>query len=140
MQTSLCASAAATVVVLAILTALAAQEAAPSPADLMKDTVVRAALDAAKAGEPQAIEDQIRFCEVPAPPFKERARGETLRQAFQQRGLRNVRVDTVGNVLGDRAGAAARPRVVLSAHLDTVFAEDTVVKVQRSGPVLRGPG
>ena len=140
MQTSLCASAAATVVVLAILTAIAAQEAAPSPADLMKDPAVRAALDAARAGEAQAIEDQIRFCEVPAPPFKERARGETLRQAFQQLGLRNVRVDTVGNVLGERAGAAARPRVVLSAHLDTVFAEDTVVKVQRNGAVLRGPG
>jgi tripeptide aminopeptidase len=138
MKTSLCAS--ATVVVLAILTGLGAQEKAPSPADLMRDPLVRAALDAAKAGEAQAIEDQIRFCEVPAPSFKERARGEVLRQAFQQLGLRNVRVDTAGNVLGDRAGAAARPRLVLSAHLDTVFPEDTDVKVKRTGAVLRGPG
>ncbi len=96
---------------------------------MLKDPLVKASLDAARAGEPRTIEDQIRFCEVPAPPFKEAARGEVLRQTFQQLGLRNVRVDKVGNVLGDRPGAAARPRVVLSAHLDTVFPEETDVRV-----------
>jgi tripeptide aminopeptidase len=140
MKTSLCAFAASVAMLPALLTALRAQEIAPGPADLMKDPQVRAALDAAKAGEAQAIDDQVRFCEVPAPSFKERARGEVLRQAFQQLGLRNVRVDPAGNVLGDRAGAAARPRLVLSAHLDTVFPEDTDVKVKRNGAVLRGPG
>jgi len=140
MKTSLCAFAAAVVVVLGILAALRAQGIGPSPADLWKDPVVRAALDAVKAGEAQAIDDQVRFCEVPAPTFKERARGEVVRQAFQQLGLRNVRVDAVGNVLGDRPGAAARPRLVLSAHLDTVFPDDVGVKVTRSGTVLRGPG
>lgn len=106
----------------------------------MKDPVVKASLDAARANEAQTIEDQIRVCEVPAPPFKESARGEMLRQTFLQLGLRNVRVDKAGNVLGDRPGAADRPRVVLSAHLDTVFPEETDVKVKRDGPVLRGPG
>ena len=102
--------------------------------------MVRAALDAARSIEPQTIADQIRFCEQPAPPFQEAARGELLRQAFQQLGLRNVRVDSAGNVIGDRAGSAARPRLVLSAHLDTVFPEGTDVKVRREGTVLRGPG
>ena len=74
------------------------------------------------------------------PPFKERARGEVLRQAFQQAGLRNVRFDRVGNVLGDRPGMAARPHVVLAAHQDTVFPEETDVKVRRDGAILRGPG
>ena len=34
----------------------------------------------AKAHEPQTIEDEIRFCEIPAPSFKEdaRTRGEFL--------------------------------------------------------------
>src|SRR5207247_1581086 len=77
-----------------------AQQSPSGAADLLKDPAVKAALDAAKASEPQTIEDEIRFCEVPAPSFKETARGEVLKQTFQQLGLQNVRVDRVGNVLG----------------------------------------
>jgi tripeptide aminopeptidase len=124
----------------AALTAFAAQSGSPAPTDLLKDPAVSAAIEAARLIEPQTIEDQIRFCEVPAPPFKERARGEVLRLAFQQAGLRNVRFDRVGNVLGDRPGLAARPHLVLSAHQDTVFPEETDVKVRRDGAILRGPG
>jgi tripeptide aminopeptidase len=111
-----------------------------SPADLLTDHRIKAALEVAKTSEPQTIDDQIRICEVPAPTFKESARGEMLRRAFQQVGLRNVHVDDVGNVLGDLTGAAARPRLVLSAHLDTVFPDGTDVRVKREGTILRGPG
>ncbi len=115
-------------------------QGAASPADLVKDAAVRAAIDGAKASEPQTIEDQIRFCEIPAPSFKEEVRGRELQRVFQQLGLQNVRVDKAGNVLGDYAGASARPRVVMAAHLDTVFPEATNVKVKREGAVLHGPG
>ena len=112
----------------------------PNVAELLRDPLVRASLDAARQGEALTLEDQIRICEVPAPPFQEASRGEVLRQSFQELGLRNVRVDKAGNVLGDRPGASARPRLVLSAHLDTVFPEQTDVTVKRQGAVLRGPG
>jgi len=118
----------------------AAQEKRTMAADLLKDPAVKAALDAAKANEPQTIEDQIRFCEVAAPPFKEAARGNLLKSTFEQLGLQNVRVDKAGNVLGDRSGAGPRPRFVIAAHLDTVFPEGTDVTVKREGAVLRGPG
>lgn len=101
---------------------------------------VKLALDAVRSGEPRTIDDQIRFCEVPAPPFKEGARAEVLRRAFVSVGLANVRVDKVGNVLGERPGRQARPHVVLAAHLDTVFPPETDVRVRREGPVLRGAG
>jgi tripeptide aminopeptidase len=120
--------------------AVRAQEKPGAAPDLLKDPAVRAAVDAAKANEPQAIEDQIRFCEVPAPSFQETARGQVLKETFQQLGLQNVRVDNAGNVLGDRPGAAQRPRFVIAAHLDTVFPEGTDVKVKREGTVLHGPG
>jgi acetylornithine deacetylase/succinyl-diaminopimelate desuccinylase-like protein len=117
------------------------QGASPSPADLLKDPAVKAAVDAAKATEAQTIADQIRYCEIPAPSFKEDARGQELKRVFTQLGLRNVRVDKVGNVLGDYPGsAAARPHLVLAAHLDTVFPEGTDVKVKREGTLLKGPG
>jgi acetylornithine deacetylase/succinyl-diaminopimelate desuccinylase-like protein len=116
-----------------------AQETA-SAGDLLKDPAVKAALDAAKATEAQTIADQIRICEIPAPPFKEEVRGQELKRVFEQLGLQNVRVDKVGNVLGDYPGAAPRPRAVIAAHLDTVFPEGTDVKVKRQGNVLHAPG
>jgi tripeptide aminopeptidase len=117
-----------------------AQGGSPSPADLLKDPAVKAAIDAVKATEAQTIADQIRFCEIPAPEFKEEVRGQELKRVFTQLGLQNVRVDKVGNVLGDYPGAAARPHLVLAAHLDTVFPEGTDVKVKREGNLLKGPG
>jgi acetylornithine deacetylase/succinyl-diaminopimelate desuccinylase-like protein len=116
------------------------QQPESNAAELVKDPAVKAALDAAKANEAQTIADQIRFCEVPAPSFKETARGDVLKRTFEQLGLQNVRVDKAGNVLGDYPGAAPRPRVVMAAHLDTVFPEGTDVKVKREGSVLRAPG
>jgi len=111
----------------------------PAAVRLMSQPAVRTALDAVKANEPSAIADQIRFCEIPAPSFKEEARGKELQRVFQQIGLQNVRVDKVGNVLGDYGGAP-HPHLVIAAHLDTVFPEGTDVKVKREGNVLRGPG
>jgi acetylornithine deacetylase/succinyl-diaminopimelate desuccinylase-like protein len=118
----------------------AAADAPAAVAQLLKQPAVKAAVEAAKASEAQTIDDEIRFCEVAAPPFKEAARAEVLRRAFLQGGLSNVRLDKAGNVIGDRPGAAAHPHLVIAAHLDTVFPEGTDVKVTRKGSVLRGPG
>ena len=71
------------------------------------DSAVRAALDGVRADEPQVVADQIRLCEIPAPPFQETARGQAMKAAFEQLGLANVRIDKAGNVLGDRPGVAA---------------------------------
>jgi acetylornithine deacetylase/succinyl-diaminopimelate desuccinylase-like protein len=93
-----------------------------------------------RAAEPQTIEDQIRLCEVEAPPFKEAKRAELYAQLFKEVGLTNVRIDKEGNVLGEKRGTQARPHLVFSAHLDTVFPEGTPVTVTREGTLLRGPG
>jgi acetylornithine deacetylase/succinyl-diaminopimelate desuccinylase-like protein len=107
---------------------------------LAAQPAVSAALAAAKGDEPQTLETQIRLTEIPAPPFGESARGEEMRRLFQQAGLRRVRIDKAGNVLGERPGSAAHPHVVIAAHLDTVFPAETNVKVRRSGTVLHAPG
>jgi acetylornithine deacetylase/succinyl-diaminopimelate desuccinylase-like protein len=117
-----------------------AQQGADVGARLMQDAAVKAALQAARDDEPHTLEDQVRLCEVPAPPFKETARGRTYAEAFRSLGLKNVRIDKEGNVLGERPGMAARPHLVFSAHLDTVFPEGTDVTVKREGTTFRGPG
>ncbi|MEW6320245.1 MAG: M20/M25/M40 family metallo-hydrolase [Acidobacteriota bacterium] len=118
----------------------AQQNAAALGPDLLKQPAVRAALDAARAAEADTIEEQIRLCEVEAPPFKEARRAELYARLFREAGLQNVRIDRVGNVLGERPGRQRRPHLVFSAHLDTVFPEGTDVRVTREGTVLRGPG
>jgi len=127
-----------------LLTSLASvsaqQDAINVGGRLMADVTIKRALEAIKAAEPQTIDDQVRLCEVEAPPFKETKRAEVYARMFREAGLQNVRIDKVGNVLGDRPGAQPRPRLVFSAHLDTVFPEGTDVKVKREGTLLKGPG
>ena len=120
--------------------AFAQQDAVNLGAKLLSDPAIKAAVEAIKTAEPQTIEDQVRLCEVEAPPFKEAKRADVYARMFREAGLQNVRIDKEGNVLGDRPGTQPRPRLVFSAHLDTVFPEGTDVTVKRDGAVLRGPG
>jgi tripeptide aminopeptidase len=113
---------------------------AQNPAALMQEPAIQAALDAAVRNEPHFIEEQIRVCEIPAPPFHEEARGKEMARLFQQLGLKDVRIDKAGNAIGVRPGASAHPNLLFQAHLDTVFPEGTDVKVKRDGDVLRAPG
>ena len=118
----------------------AQQGGADLATQLMQQPTTAAAVRMADGLEPWVLEQQVAVCEVPAPPFAESARGEVYRQAFMRLGLRNVRVDAVGNVIGERPGSAASPHLVFSAHLDTVFPEGTPVNVSRKGRQLHGPG
>jgi acetylornithine deacetylase/succinyl-diaminopimelate desuccinylase-like protein len=111
-----------------------------SPAELNTDPTVRAAVEAARRNEPRTVELQARLCEIPAPPYQEAARGQELQRLFQELGLRDVRVDAAGNVIGVRGGKAPRPNLVFAAHLDTVFPAGTNVQVTRAGDLLKGPG
>jgi acetylornithine deacetylase/succinyl-diaminopimelate desuccinylase-like protein len=122
------------------LPAGAQQNAADIGPRLLGDATVKAALEAARRNEPQLIEEQVRLCEIEAPPFKEEKRGLAMKAVFERLGLRNVRTDEVGNVLGERPGRSARPHLLFAAHLDTVFPESTDVRVKREGTRLKGPG
>lgn len=126
------------------LCSLASISAQQNPSELgsflLQTPAVRGAVDAARTIEPQTIENQINLCEVEAPPFQEARRAQLFAQMLREAGVKNVRIDLEGNVIGERAGQQARPNVVLSAHLDTVFPKGTTVKVRREGSVLYGPG
>ena len=120
-----------------------AATATPAPDDIRRIAeapAVRAALAAVRRAEAMAVEDQIRLCEIPAPPFQERARAQAFADLLRDAGLQNVRLDREGNVVGERPGRAASPAVVIAAHLDTVFPPGTPTKVRRAGAVLHGPG
>jgi tripeptide aminopeptidase len=85
------------------------------------------------------LEQQIAVCEIPAPPFQESARAADYARRFTALGYQPT-VDAVGNVIATRRGAGGGRRLVLAAHLDTVFPEGTDVRVRRTGTRLAGPG
>lgn len=86
------------------------------------------------------ITQQVAICEIPAPPFKEAARAAAYRDRLVELGVKDVRIDREGNVIGEIRGTRPGPTVLLSGHLDTVFPEGTDVKVKRDGTKLSGPG
>lgn len=88
------------------------------------------------------VADIITLTEIPAPPFKEAAKGKAFMAMLKAEGLTDVEMDPEGNVMGLRRGTgpAGGPVVVLAAHQDTVFPEGTVVKVRREGTKLSAPG
>jgi acetylornithine deacetylase/succinyl-diaminopimelate desuccinylase-like protein len=107
---------------------------------LLSDPAVQSALTAIQNNEPEIIAEQIRVCEIPAPPFHEQQRALEFKRLFEQLRLADVHIDQAGNVIGTRPGANPHPSIVLAAHLDTVFPEGTSVKVTRDGSILKGPG
>jgi len=109
-------------------------------AQLAADPSIRAALDAVKRIEPEILVEQRRVCEIAAPPFAEQKRAAEFERIFKSLGLQNVRIDKEGNVIGERPGKAARPNLLLAAHLDTVFGPEVDVHNTISGTKMKGPG
>ncbi len=114
--------------------ALMAQNAPADPPALAR------ALELLKTTNAWTVDKQIALCEIPAPPFKERVRGEAFRREMLALGYADAHIDEVGNVVAELAGSAKGPTVMLAGHLDTVFPEGTAVKVTRDGDRLKGPG
>jgi tripeptide aminopeptidase len=121
--------------------------AAPDPAKSLTKLVASPAFKAAAAkldaDYDRTVADIVTLTEIPAPPFKEEARGKAYLAMLKAHGLTNVEMDAEGNVMGVRPGSVTRgkgPFVVIAAHLDTVFPEGTDVKVKREGTRLMAPG
>jgi tripeptide aminopeptidase len=94
-----------------------------------------------KADDATAFAEQKRITEIPAPPYKEKVRAEYLLKRMQELGFEDASIDTEGNVIALRRGTAGgRPKLVVSAHLDTVFPEGTDVTVKEKDGVILAPG
>src|SRR5258707_8837519 len=91
-----------------------------------------------RAHEADFLQWQQEVARIPAPPFAETPRAEWLRDRFQEFGLQDVSIDSVGNVFGLRPGAGQHC-ISLSAHLDTVFPAGTSLNIRQEGRRLYGP-
>jgi tripeptide aminopeptidase len=78
------------------------------------------------------------ICETPAPTFFEKERGELVAKLLREMGLKPL-TDAVGNVLTEVPGGTGR-RVLVAAHLDTVFSKETNVNIKEGNQKLFAPG
>ena len=97
-------------------------------------------LDAVKADHDRSIEDLKMLTEIEAPPFKEQKRAEAFLARMKALGLTDAKIDAEGNVIGLRKGTGNGPKLLVSAHLDTVFPAGTDVKVKERDGKLHAPG
>ncbi|MEO6393662.1 MAG: M20/M25/M40 family metallo-hydrolase [Pyrinomonadaceae bacterium] len=108
--------------------------------ELLNDERVRAASQLFSERADAYVDEQIRLCEIAAPPFGEGPRAEYFAGRMRELGLSEVQLDEVGNCVAWRPGSVAEPLVVLSAHLDTVFPAGTDCTVRRERGRLFAPG
>src|SRR6201998_588031 len=100
---------------------------------------VRAALEWLDKDLNWVTEQQVRLTDIPAPSFQEEKRAEAVKALLTAEGL-SLRVDKMGNVIGELRGTREGGVVLLTAHLDTVFPAGTDVQVKREGDRLMAPG
>ncbi len=94
--------------------------------------------------QPQLRLWQLEMTAIPAPTFHEGQRASWFLERFRSFGLANVHLDEQGNALGELGTlqASGPGFLLLSAHLDTVFAPGVNTQPTQSAdnPVLFGPG
>jgi len=107
---------------------------------LMGAPAVQKLLEAVKADHERSVEDLKLLTEIEAPPFKEQKRAEAFLARMKALGLADAKIDAEGNVVGLRKGTGNGPKLLVSAHLDTVFPAGTDVKVKERDGKLYAPG
>src|SRR5581483_8016264 len=80
-----------------------------------------------------------RICAVPAPTGNERQRAEFVASLWQNLGY-TAEIDALSNVYVRRGKKGKGPVVMLLAHIDTVFPQNTPLTIKREGDILHGPG
>jgi acetylornithine deacetylase/succinyl-diaminopimelate desuccinylase-like protein len=101
---------------------------------------VRAAADAVT---PDVLELTALISAVPSPTGEESAKSLLVERLLATAGLATERDeigDVVGVIPGQQLSRAGMSRLVVAAHIDTVFSLGTPLEVKRSAGRLTGPG
>jgi tripeptide aminopeptidase len=115
--------------------------ASASIAQVAADRRVHQAFQWLHLQEKRILEWQTELVGVPAPPFGERPRAEWLCERFRDLQLIDPHIDELGNAIATlRGSASSAPRVLLSAHIDTIFPAGTKIYPWVEGSRLTAPG
>ncbi|WP_423801869.1 M20/M25/M40 family metallo-hydrolase [Neobacillus sp. SAB-20_R2A] len=107
---------------------------------LLSDSKVKEGLSFLREDNDNTTEEQIELTNIEAPTFMEDNRGRYYKDKLEKLGIRDIVVDEVGNVFGIRPGCGDGPKLVVCAHLDTVFPDGTDTKAKRIDGKVYAPG
>lgn len=89
----------------------------------------------------QILDLAIQIQQIAAPTFAEGPRAEFVRELFQSENLKDVSMDSFGNVYARLPGRQKkRNPLVISAHLDTVFPAGVNLQARREQGKVFAPG
>ena len=109
-------------------------------ATLATAPAVKAALDFLKADDASTLADQKAIVVIASPTSKEQKRAEYYMGRLREVGLDEVKMDSASNACGVLRGTGGGPKLLLSAHLDTVFPEGTDLTIKEKDGKLYAPG
>ncbi|MCX7806185.1 MAG: M20/M25/M40 family metallo-hydrolase [Planctomycetota bacterium] len=81
-----------------------------------------------------------KLCEIPAPTFKEGPRAEAIVSELKWRGMAPVEKDGIGNVTVTVDSGRPGASLLVTAHMDTIFPEGTVCRVEERDGWMYAPG
>ena len=89
----------------------------------------------------RVLELAIQIQQIAAPTFSEGQRGEFVRDLFLKEKLKDVSMDSLGNVFARLPGKQKKAKeLIVSAHLDTVFPPSINLQVKREAGRVYAPG
>jgi acetylornithine deacetylase/succinyl-diaminopimelate desuccinylase-like protein len=105
-----------------------------------RDEVSRALARVDADGE-RIVDAWVRLASTPASSRHEDRRAALVEDLLRAAGLREIRRDRAGNVVGVLPGRDRdAPKVVFMAHMDTVAQPGAEFTISREEGILRGPG
>ena len=88
----------------------------------------------------QTLAQQIEMALIPAPTFHEKEKALAFCEHMKALGLVDVHLDRFGNAIGLRKGSGRGPKVIVEAHMDTVFELATELKLRFEDGKVYLPG
>lgn len=89
---------------------------------------------------PRILSLAAEIAAIPAPTGDEIRRSGFVRDAMESLSFDEIEVDEMGNVVGRMHGLTERPRLLIAAHIDTVFPLTTQITITHDEQRSYGPG
>ncbi len=110
------------------------------PIPLVAGDVGAALYDVSRAMAGEVIALAAEITAIPSPTNAERARSERISVMMPALGFEDVVVDDIGDVVGRLAGKLGARKLLIAAHIDTVFPASTPISISVGEDRSCGPG